>query len=625
VSAAQETGLYRRFDLAAAPAKPFLMCGCEASADAAQKLVGHLYVAVTWPQAPGAWQWVDLTLLKARKGLLIPDATPDSRQDMQGMAERLAGLGLELRITSTEDRPPDWCLCDWEGGTEEFIAWAKARTVDYKPPPAAPEPPPEELPPLEAYADGAPAKPKRKRPQLAAVNGNTVRAPEVADEALPQPLSHDALAEHFVEKHGEDWRYVAPWGKWYRWDADCWREDAEDRNVGLAKHVTRDALTWTEAQQLTPAGKRDINSIGTAKALLSFARISLSALPEQWDTDPWLLGVPGGVIDLRDGRMLEAVREQYISKRCAVAPQSGRPQMWHEYLTRVHAGNDESISYLQRYAGYCATGETKEHALAFLFGTGRNGKGIFLETISRILGDYARTASMDTFLEQKHAAHSTELARLHGARLVVTEEAASGGRWNESRIKHLTGGGKITAHYMRQDDFEFVPKFKLLIAANHKPLLRSVDEAIKSRIHLVPFNVTIPPEERDKDLLQKLEAEWPQILGWILDGCAEWRASGLQVPDSIRRATEQYVESEDVMGAWLEENCVQEGEHDGAILYENYARWCDAQHERAQSRRAWSNVMLERGCGIRKSAGRRIFIGLSLKAATGDYVPPYRD
>ena len=617
MAAKLQDGLYRRFDLAAAPEKPFVMCGSEASADAAQKLLAADYVATAWPEAPGAWVGVDLRAIAGRKGLLIPDAAPDSRHDMQQMAARLHELGCKLRVTDTASEPEDWTVADFQGDRDEFIAWAKARTADYAPPAPAPtEPAPDEPIPLEAYAEEATRQPPRRRLHLAAVDGNTALAPSPEAAAQPAALSHDALAESFSATYGEDWRYVAKWGKWYGWQGDGWREDEAERIVGLAKLTTRECLLWPDAATLTASSRRDINSIGTAKALLSFARskTEIAAAVDQWDTDPMLLGVPGGVIDLRSGQMLPPSREQYITKRCAVAPASGRPELWLKYLERAHEGIASTIAYLQRYAGYCATGETKEHALAFLYGTGRNGKGVFLETIGGILGDYARTASMDTFTEQKNPAHSTELARLHGARLVVTEEAAQGSRWNEGRVKHMTGGGKITAHYMRQDDFEFTPSFKLLVAANHKPMLRSVDEAIKSRIHLVHFNVTIPPEERDKDLLKKLESEWPQILGWMLDGCAEWQRTGLAVPGSILDATEKYVESEDVLGAWLEECCDRTGDAEGRALYESYRKWCERQGEHAWSRRAWSNTMLERGFDQRKSLGQRMFVGISLKA-----------
>lgn len=613
-----ETALYRRFEIVAKPGASFVMLSCEADADAADKLIGKAYVATTWPDYPGAWKHADLSDLIGRAGLLMPDATPDARQDMRNMAARLTEIGCKLRWTDTSDMPIDWSPADWEGSPEDFIAWARARTKDYQPAPEAPtidaEPPPAEFPP-EATLTSKPERPKRQRPRLASVDGNTALAPESEPEQLPQAFSDDALADHFAEKHCARWRYVDALG-WFKWHGDGWRRDEANEYRHHARMVTREALHWQGVGDLTAKDRRKLNSAGSAGNIVSIAKSDprLVASVEQWDKDSWLLGVPGGVIDLRCAKMLPAEPEQYMTKRCATAPEHGKPTLWLEYLKRAHQGDEEVISFLQRFAGYCCTGETTEHALAFLYGTGRNGKGVFLETLSGVLGDYARTAAMTTFLEQKNPQHTTELARLHKARLVITEEVSSGGRWNEARIKHMTGGGKITARFMRLDDFEFTPNFKLMIAANHKPSLRSVDEAMKARIHLVPFEVTIPPEERDPNLLEKLRAEWPQILGWMLDGCAQWQERGLTPPEKVRSATTKYMDSEDILGDWMAECCLMEGELDGSDGYKNYSRWCEAQGYTTWSRIGWSKALLERGTvDDRRSNGRTIFMGISLK------------
>jgi len=180
------------------------------------------------------------------------------------------------------------------------------------------------------------------------------------------------------------------------------------------------------------------------------------------------------------------------------------------------------------------TGVTTEHVLFFLYGTGANGKGIFLRTLAAIWGDYAVTASMDVFTEGKYERHPTELARLRGARLVIAQETEKGRHWNESRLKALTGGDKITARFMRQDFFEFTPQFKLMIAGNHKPSLKTVDEANRRRIQMIPFTVTIPEAERDLNLFNKLKPEWPGILRWALNGCLEWQRLGLAPPPVVR-------------------------------------------------------------------------------------------
>jgi hypothetical protein len=172
-------------------------------------------------------------------------------------------------------------------------------------------------------------------------------------------------------------------------------------------------------------------------------------------------------------------------------------------------------------------------------------------TVSGILGDYARSARIETFTESAVERHPTELAMLRGARLVSAIETEQGRRWAESRIKALTGGDRVAARFMRQDFFEYVPQFKLLIAGNHKPSLRSVDEAIRRRLHLIPFAITIPPAERDPALAGKLQAKWPAILAWMIEGCVEWQRQGLMVPPAVSAATSQYIEAEDAFGLWL--------------------------------------------------------------------------
>src|SRR4029077_2383546 len=219
--------------------------------------------------------------------------------------------------------------------------------------------------------------------------------------------------------------------------------------------------------------------------------------------------------------------ELYLTKITAVAPGDGECPLWLKFIARVTGGNYDLQMFLQRIAGYSLTGDTSEHALFFLYGTGRNGKGVFLNTLSAILADYAAVAPMETFIATQGERHPTDLAGLRGARLVSAQETEEGRRWAESKIKALTGGDPITARFMRQDFFTFEPQFKLLIAGNHKPGLRTVDEAIPRRFYLIPFTVTIPAEERDPGLLEKLKTEWPGILHWMIEGCLSWQQRGL--------------------------------------------------------------------------------------------------
>jgi putative DNA primase/helicase len=234
-------------------------------------------------------------------------------------------------------------------------------------------------------------------------------------------------------------------------------------------------------------------------------------------------------------------------------------------------------------AGYALTGTTQEHALFFLHGTGANGKSTFINAVTTVLGDYHRAAAIETFTASHNERHPTDLAGLRGARLVTSVETEEGRRWAESKIKALTGGDKIAARFMRQDFFEFSPTFKLVIAGNHKPGLRSVDEAMRRRIHLVPFTVVIPSRERDKGLGDRLHAEMPGILVWMIDGCIEWQKRGLSPPKAVLDATAAYLEAEDAMAAWLDEVGTRDLEAWEATkdLFASWKEWADKAGEYA--------------------------------------------
>ena len=202
-------------------------------------------------------------------------------------------------------------------------------------------------------------------------------------------------------------------------------------------------------------------------------------------------------INLRTGEQYAPRPEDYCTKIAPVAP-SGDCPLWHAFLARVTGDDTELQEYLARVCGYWLTGHTREHALFFLYGTGANGKSVFIDTITGMMGDYATAAPIETFLAARGERHPTELAALRGARLVVAHETDAGRRWNEGRIKQLTGGDTVAARFVRQDFFTYKPSFKICIVGNHKPSLRTVDEAMRRRFHLIPFDITIPPDENGR-------------------------------------------------------------------------------------------------------------------------------
>jgi putative DNA primase/helicase len=325
-------------------------------------------------------------------------------------------------------------------------------------------------------------------------------------------------------------------------------------------------------------------------------------------------------IELLTGNDRAPRREDYCTKSSAVAPAPpGAPHpLWTAFLRRVTGDDVEIIGFLRRFCGYCLTGHVTEHCLVFLFGTGSNGKSVFVSTITGIMGDYAVTAPMEMFLATQIDRHPAEIAKLMGARLVVAQETQKGRRWDEAKIKNLTGGDRLSARFMRGDWFDFKPSHKLLISGNHKPRLGNIDEAIRRRFILVPFTVQIPEHERDPQLAEKLKAEWPAILRWMVDGCLEWRRLGLFVPDVIRAATDDYLGDQDTIGQWCDEWL---DDHDPNVftltrgLFKSWKTWCEERNLSPGTETAFADSLKDRGYEHHRKTSGRGFKGITLKPA----------
>jgi putative DNA primase/helicase len=444
----------------------------------------------------------------------------------------------------------------------------------------------------------ASARAAEQKPEF--VNGALVKA-EYAD---------DTLALRFTALHGESWRFTAPWGRWSHFDGIRWCLDESLQVFDLARAVCRAA-----AENETPQIAARIKSAPTIYAIERLARTDRrhTATVDQWDADPWLLNTPGGVVDLKTGELRTARREDYLTKITAAEPNGDCP-LWLSFLARITNGDQDLQRYLQRVSGYALTGDTREHAMFFLYGTGANGKSVFLNTIAGVLGDYAKTAPIEAFIASKNEHHPTDLAGLRGARLVTAIETEDGRRWAESKIKSITGGDRIAARFMRQDFFEFTPQFKLVIAGNHKPGLRTVDEAMRRRFNLLPFTVTIPASERDLELGEKLRAEWGGILRWILEGCLARQRDGLRTPQAVVDATADYLAAEDVLARWIDERCdVSNVNRTGAsVLFADWRKWCEENQEDPGSQKNFSEHLGSHGFAPKRTKIARGFAGIGL-------------
>ena len=460
-----------------------------------------------------------------------------------------------------------------------------------------------------------------------------------APDSMPD-LSHDSLALDLGRRSWDaNARHVALWGTWLFWRDTHWQRDETLEHLSRTRAYLRtragELLAWADRKAGTSdAGQgggrrspsrwaqdqaRTLRSSSTVIAVSNLARAnpaSATTLAE-FDHDHHLIGTPGGTVDLRTGVLRPAQRRDMISRRTACAPAgpAARPALWLRFLHETFQGDEATIAFLQRAAGYALTGSTAEHKLLFLHGSGRNGKSVFLNTLLDLWGDYGRRVAATTFLNSQTERHPTDIAGLQGARLAIASELPRGKTWDEATIKDLTGGDRMTARFMRQDFFDFDPQLTLMIAGNTQPSFRGVDEAIRSRVVLVPFSVTIPVERRDSALPEKLKAEGPAILRWCIDGALAWRDRGLEVPPSIAAASSQYFDDEDTLGQFLEDEIQPDPQSITPTedLIFRFNQWSDRQGLGSWTRRTLVKELKSRGFADAKSNGRRGLRGLRLR------------
>ena len=427
-------------------------------------------------------------------------------------------------------------------------------------------------------------------------------------------ITQDGIARVFAERYAERLRFCHDSGAWYKWTGTHWQRDNTDRAFHFARELGREFTEGAKAGEL-----KEVRRVIFAGGVERFARSdpAFAVTAEDWDRHPYLLGTPGGTVDLRIGRLQAADPAEGITKTTGVEPSdTAECPRWREFLAQATGCDTALVRFLQQWTGYCLTGNTSAHALVFVYGPGGNGKSVFLNTVIGILGDYAATAAMDTFTAAHSDKHPTDLAMLRGARLVTASETEEGRAWAESRIKQMTGGDPISARFMRQDFFTYRPQFKLMIVGNHKPLLRNVDDAARRRFNIVPF--TVKPDAPDLQLEEKLQAEWPGILRWAIDGCLDWQRNGLVRPESVVAATDDYFSDQDLFGHWLQEDCDAEPgngyktETSGA-LFASWSSFSMRAGEKSGSQKGFAAEMQKRGfVSDRVTGGKRIFRGVRL-------------
>jgi putative DNA primase/helicase len=469
---------------------------------------------------------------------------------------------------------------------------------------------------------------KRCAPPLSKAEVTTIR-----DSAWKYPAGEHATdlgnARLLVALHGQDIAYCEAWKSWVVWDGVRWVKD-DTREVERRAKDTARKLCMAAAQEQDD----DRRKLKMRHALKSESRYSIQAMvdlargepniirrAEDFDTNQWLLNVLNGTIDLQTGKLGPHRREDLITKLAPVEFDPTAPrEKWLAFLDKIMCSRTVMTDYLQKVVGYSLSGNTAEHVIFFLYGTGANGKSTFLEALRATMGGYAQVMSPETLTRNKGGAAGKargDLVRLKGARLVTTCEMEEGKRLAEGVVKQMTGGDTMIARALYSSEVEFMPTHKIFLATNHKPVITGTDKAIWRRIHLIPFDVMIPEDERIRDYFDTvLRDELPGILAWAVQGCVTWqREGGLRPAEDVVVAVDEYKVDMDRIGAFLNDECVRAKDKRvrAGEVYAAYQDWCREGGMQPLNITRFGRKLTERGLQKERKGGKVWYLGFVLR------------
>lgn len=461
---------------------------------------------------------------------------------------------------------------------------------------------------LEKITEGY--KGSKQRRSTRSAKGRREDPPPALEEAKERyhHLTDLGNCRRFVQQFGEIIRYCEPEKSWIVFDGIRWAANnaeahrlAKKTVLNIHREAAEPELHREERKLIS---KHAIHSENVARidALLSLAKSEplIPIEPTEFDRDPMLFNVPNGTLDLATGELLPHRKEDMITHLSPVEyDPSAECPLWLKILTQNMEGDEELIGYLERFAGYCLTGLMQEEAFWVFYGGGRNGKSLFVSTLMRIYGTYARQTDSRTFIarDRRDTSPRDDLADLVGIRFAPSSELSSGGKLDIGLVKAITGQDIIRCRRLYQAGFEYSPCFKLTLVSNHRPSIAETSQAAWERVRLVPFNYFVPAEERDPNLRQKLAEELPGILAWAVRGCLSWQRIGLQSPKSVVCATGSYREDEDLLSGFLEARCVLSAGARVPVseLYSAYKVWATENDEHPVGKRTLHDRLVERG------------------------------
>lgn len=466
--------------------------------------------------------------------------------------------------------------------------------------------------------------------------------PEHVDEpARPEPLDarasygrhDDGNALRLVDTFGKELRFCPQRGLWLRWSGHRWVWDEAERVREMARTVARRLPARDEDARKFRIKSLSAQSIGN---MVRLARTDERIVTHIADLDahPYQLNTPGGVVDLRTGKLHPPDPSAMHTRSTTVTPDWDlEAPRWHRFLADTFAGDPELTTYVQRLLGVSLIGEVLEQILPFAFGAGANGKTTLLGAIQRIIGigdhGYAISAPAEILLATRNTDHPASIAQLSGARVVVTSELEDGQHFAEARVKQLTGRDAINARFMRQNPFTFTPTHTLWLLANHQPSVKAGGPAFWRRIAMLPFLHTVPVAERDPHLEDVLvNQEGPAVLAWCIQGAADYLAEGLALPESVKAATTAYERDQDTVARFVDDMCELGPKSDSLYrtkvqaVRADYESWCSLEGETPVNPKAFTQALRTRfDVWSERSNSSRYYTGIKLR----DEASPTRD
>lgn len=434
------------------------------------------------------------------------------------------------------------------------------------------------------------------------------------DESTDYKLTDAGNADRFVNMFGSDIRYSNVHKKWYIWNGKFWEQDEGtiiSYAIACVRNIINEANLLPDGDRRRELIKHSLRSeaAGRLRAIVEIASnyTQLKITPDEMDANPWLLNCENGTLNLKTGRLQPFNSADFMTKCCKTKYDPNCPTpLWDSLMEKITNGDEEMKKYIQKAFGYALTGDISEQCIFILYGTGSNGKSTMLNVFSELMSGYAQSTKSETFMEKKNESVNNDIARLNGARFVTAIEMQENKRMSEELIKSMTGGDKLVTRFLYGEFFEYLPQFKVFLAANHKPVIRDTTNSIWRRIKLIQFTNTFTEQERDKNFSAKIMAnELPGILAWAVKGCLLWQQEGLRTPDEVARATAAYRTEMDAFTNFFTECCVDdpEGRVSNKMLRAKYDEWSKENGEYALSQRPFSQKLIERGYQKKNSSG----------------------